>query len=108
MVKSENTNSWEYFFTYLVTIIPEILEEETIFISDKDKGIALADHVLSDNILWIIYAYYLKDNFTTKFSHTLKPLFWSIIWANLKAWFTRLIEDLWKVNIEAVTYLLEA
>ena len=75
MVKSENTNSWEYFFKYLVATIPEILEEETIFILDRDKGMALADHVLGDNILRTIYAYHLKDNFTTKFSRTLKPLF---------------------------------
>ena len=56
-------------------VIPEILEEPTVFISDRDKGIAVADDELGDRVLRAVCAQHLKENFTTKYSRTLKPLF---------------------------------
>jgi hypothetical protein len=75
VVESENEDSWRYFFKHLIRVIPEIEEEATIFISDRDKGLGAADNELRDGIIRAVYAYYLMDNFTTKFSRTLKPLF---------------------------------
>jgi len=75
VVKSENEDSWRYFFKHLIRAIPEIEEEATIFISDRDKGLGAADNELGDGIIRAVCAYYLMDNFTTKFSRTLKPLF---------------------------------
>jgi hypothetical protein len=43
VVESENEDSWRYFFKNLVRAIPEILEEATVFISDRDKGLGAAD-----------------------------------------------------------------
>jgi len=75
VVESKNEDSWRYFFQHLVLAIPEILEEDTVFISDRDKGLSTADVELGDHILRAICAEHLKENFTTKFSWTLKPLF---------------------------------
>ena len=74
-MESENEDSWHYFFKHLIYIIPEIEEEAIIFILDRDKGLGAADNELRDKIIRAVYAYYLIDNFTTKFSHILKPLF---------------------------------
>ena len=86
-------------------MIPEILEEATIFISDYNKGLGAANNKLRDSIIQANCAYHLMDNFTTKFSRTLKPLFWKIIRANLKARFKSLIDKLCEINSAAVLYL---
>ena len=74
-MESENEESWYYFFKHLVRAIPEIKEEATVFISDHNKSLGAADDELGDRIIRAVCAYYLIDNFTTKFSCTLKPLF---------------------------------
>ena len=65
-------------------MIPEIKEKETVFISDRNKGLSTADDKLGDRIIRAVYTYYLIDNFATKFSYILKPLFWSIMRTNSK------------------------
>jgi hypothetical protein len=75
VVKSENEDSWRYFFKYFVCVILEIEEEAIVFILDCDKGFSAADDELGDGIIKAVCAYYLIDNFTTKFSRTLKLLF---------------------------------
>jgi hypothetical protein len=98
VVESKNENSWRYFFKHLIRAIPEIKEEETMFISDRNKGLSATDDKLGDKVIRAVCAYYLMDNFTTKFSRTLKPLFWRICRANLKARFESLIDKLRKIN----------
>jgi hypothetical protein len=75
VIKSKNKDFWRYFFKYLVVIILKIAEEKTVFISDYNKGLKAADNKLKDRIIKAICAYYLIDNFTTKFFYILKPLF---------------------------------
>lgn len=108
MVESENKDSWRYFFKNLVRAIPEIEEEATVFISDRDKGLLAADGEFGGEIIRAIYAYHLIDNFTTKYSRTLKPLFWSICYANSITRFDGLIKELRALNPEAATYQLSA
>ena len=108
VVESENEDSWRYFFKHLIRAIPEIEEKETVFISDRDKGLGAADDELGDRIIRAVCAYHLMDNFATKFSRTLKPLFWSIARANSKARFETLIDELREVNSAAALYLLTA
>ena len=98
IVKSENEDSWRYFFKHLIRAIPEIEEEATVLISDRDKGLEAADDELGDRIIRAICVYYLMDNFTTRYSRTLKPLFWRIYQANSKVRFDFLIDKLRKVN----------
>jgi hypothetical protein len=76
VVESENEESWRYFFKHLAEAIPEIADELCILISDRDKGIAATEEELGQYIVRAVCCYHLKDNFTTKFSRTLKPLFW--------------------------------
>jgi hypothetical protein len=79
-----------------------------VFISDRDKGLKAADDELRDKIIRAICAYHLINNFTTKFSRTLKPLFWRICRVNSKAKFKALINKLREINSLAAQYLLDA
>jgi hypothetical protein len=101
VVESENEDSWRYFYCHLVKAIPEIWGEDTVFISDRDKGPAAADIDLGDRIHRAICAQHLKDSFTTKFSRILKPLFWQILRANTVARFDGLMAKLKEPNIKA-------
>jgi len=51
VVESGNKELWQYFFRHLVEAIPELLEEETVFVSDCDKGLRAVDNKLGENIL---------------------------------------------------------
>jgi hypothetical protein len=51
IIESENEDSWRYFFNHLVRAIPEIEEEATMFISDRDKDLGAADDELGDRII---------------------------------------------------------
>jgi len=75
IVESKNEDSWQYFFTNLIRAILEIEEEATIFISNRDKGLAAIEGKLGKGIIRAICAYHLIDNFIVKYSYTLKPLF---------------------------------
>jgi hypothetical protein len=78
-----------------------------VFISDRDKGLRAVDDELGENILRAVCVQHLKDNFTTRFSCTLKPLFWRIVRVNSVARFDSVIEELQKVNPLAAQYLLD-
>jgi hypothetical protein len=105
VVESENEGSWWYFFKHLTKAILEIADELCILISDRDKWIAAAEE-LGQYILRAVCCHHLKDNFTTKFSRTLKPLFWSIVNANSVSRFDALILKLREANNDAADYLL--
>ncbi len=51
IVESENEDSWRYFFRHLVLAIPEVAKEETMFISDQDKGLVAADEELGKKMI---------------------------------------------------------
>jgi hypothetical protein len=106
VVESENEESWHYFFKHLAEAIPEIMDELCILISDRDKGIAAAEEELGQYIIWAVCCHHLKDNFTIKFSRTLKPLFWSIVNTNSISRFDALILKLCEANNNAADYLL--
>lgn len=91
-VESENEDSWRYFFGHLATAISEIVEEATVLVSDRNKRIAAAEPKLGDEIIRAVCCRHLKENFTSKFSRTLEPLFWQIARANTKAIFDGLIK----------------
>jgi hypothetical protein len=78
-----------------------------MFILDRDKGLGAADDKLGDRVIRAICTYYLIDNFTTRYSRTLKPLFWRICRANSKVRFDSLIDELQEINEHAAQYLLD-
>jgi hypothetical protein len=69
-----------------------------VIISDRDKGLGAADDELRDKVIKAACAYHLIDNFTTKFSRMLKPLFWRICRANSKVRFESLIDEVFHCN----------
>jgi hypothetical protein len=106
VVESENEDSWRYFFKHLAKAIPEIVEETCVLISDRDKGIAAAEDELGDHIIRAVCCQHLKENFTSKFSRTLKPLFWEIARAPTVQKFDAAIEKLRAANNDAANYLI--
>jgi hypothetical protein len=79
-----------------------------VFISDRNKGFKAADNELKDYVIKAICAYCLINNFMTRYSRTLKPLFWRICCANLKARFEFLINKLQEINNLAAQYLFNS
>ena len=65
-----------------------------MFINNYNKGLSTADNKLKDQIIKTVCAYYLINNFIIKYFYILKPLFWRICCANLKARFESLIDEL--------------
>lgn len=63
IVESENEESWRYFFRHLAASIPDLVEEPTVLISDRDKGIAAAEDELGSEILRAVCAQHLKEKF---------------------------------------------
>jgi len=61
LVDSENTDSWTWFLERLKRVIPQVLE--ATFISDRDKGLMAADHVLGNGINLLICCFHLHQNF---------------------------------------------
>lgn len=106
VVESENEDSWRYFFKHLVEAILEISEETCVLISDRDKGIAAAEDELGDRIVRAVCCQHFKENFTTKFSRTLKPLFWKIANTTTVLKFDACITELRAVNNKAADYLI--
>jgi transposase-like protein len=56
IIKSENENSWNYFFRHLAAVTPDIMDKTTVLVSDRNKGIAAADPELGPEILRVVCA----------------------------------------------------
>lgn len=61
ITESESTESWEWFNTLLRQCIPEI-ENGTMVISDRDKGLLNADHALGPHIFRAFCCVHIKRN----------------------------------------------
>jgi hypothetical protein len=55
VVESKNKELWQYFFRHLIEVILELLEEEVVFLSNRDKGLRAVDNELGENILRAVY-----------------------------------------------------
>jgi len=78
IVESENRDSWRYFVIRLLAVLPILSEPPTTFMSDCNKGLMDAEVLLPRCICRAYCCFHLKENFTTKFSHTLAVIFWQI------------------------------
>lgn len=107
VVEAENNSSWEYFYLHLRTSIPEIDIEATTIISDRDKGLLLADRVLPATVTRAYCCQYLKENFITKFGRALEVLFWKTARAKDIDSFELAIQEIQMAKPTAKTYLRE-
>jgi MULE transposase domain len=74
VVESENENSWRYFLKLLKEAIPEVAQG--VFISDRDKGLLVADAELGLEVFRAYCCKHLDANFREVGGAALSPLFW--------------------------------
>lgn len=107
VVEAESNDSWEYFYLHLRTSTPEIDSEATTIISDRDKGLLLADRVLPPTVTRAYCCQHLKENFTTKFGRALESLFWKIARAKDIDSFELVMQEIQTAKPAAEAYLQE-
>lgn len=101
VVESENTDSWTWFLERLKRAIPQVLE--ATFISDRDKGLMAADHVLGKGINRLICCFHLHQNF--KRFRNVEHLFWPIAKAKSEEDFYTRMHQLQQISQDAANYL---
>jgi transposase-like protein len=108
VVESENRDSWEWFFRHLRHAIPSISLEACTLISDRDKGLLLAEPILGPLMVVAHCCHHIKENFTEKFGRGLAPLFWAIAHARTEAQYVAAMQKLQETKEAAATYLKQA
>ena len=108
VVESENRDSWEWFFRHLGLAIPGTLREACTLISDRDKGLLLAEPILGPLMAVAHCCHHLKENFTDKFGRSLAPLFWAIARARTEGQYNTAMQKLRETKAAAATYLENA
>jgi hypothetical protein len=88
--------------------LPSLAEESAVVISDRDKGLKEAEHLLGPLVKRAYCCHHLKGNFTDKFGRALAPLFWRIARARSKAAYDVAFEELYNIKPEAAAYLAAA
>ena len=78
IVERENRDSWHYFVMHWLAALPILSERHTTFIGDRGKGLIDAEALLPLCICRAYCCFYPKENFTTKFSHSVADIFWQI------------------------------
>ena len=101
VVESENTDSWTWFLERLKQAIPQVLE--ATFISDRDKGLMAADHVLGNGINRLICCFHLYQNF--KRFLNVEHLFWPIAKAKSEEDFHTRMNQFQQISPDAANYL---
>jgi transposase-like protein len=108
IVESENRDSWEWFFRHLRRAIPSISQDACTLISDRDKGLLLAEPILGPLVTAAHCCHHLKENFTEKFSRGLAPLFWAIARARTEEQYIAMLQKLRERKEAAAKYLENA
>jgi len=105
IVESENRDSWRYFVIHLLAVLPILSERPTTFMSDRNKGLMDAEAVLLLCICRAYCCFHLRENFTTKFSHTLAVIFWQIARSPTAYLYNYHMNTLHQFNSTAAAYL---
>jgi hypothetical protein len=79
--------------------------EDHIFISDREKGIAIAVEQCFPQALHLHCCQHIADNLQQRFGNKVRPLFWAIAYTKSRATFAEKMELLWVENKDAHAYL---
>ncbi|CAG8528783.1 22275_t:CDS:2 [Gigaspora margarita] len=103
----ENSNNWTWFCEYLYKAFPLLNTNETVIISDREKGISDAIQTKLPNAFHAHCVWHIEKNINTKFKTKLV----SKIWAAAKALhvkdFDDTMEEISDTHAEATVYLNE-
>jgi hypothetical protein len=108
VVESENRESWEWFFQHLRRAIPAVSLEECTLISDRDKGLLVAERMLGPTVIAAHCCYHLRENFTEKFGRALASHFWAVARAQIDVAYFAALEKLREVKLATTEYLENA
>ncbi len=108
VAESENADSWEWFLNHLKWSLLELVSEPSTLVSDRDKGLLVAERTLSPQVAIAHCCRHLSENFSERFGRGLLPLFWKIARATTVAQFDGHLEELRALKPEASAYLCGA
>ena len=94
IIELENSPAQEQFLQHLCQLIPSLAGEKATIVSNRDKGLAKAQRVLSLFIATAYCCYYLKGNFTKCFSQALAPNFQIVARVKTQATFNSALNKL--------------
>lgn len=108
VAESENADSWEWFLNHLKWSLLELVSKPSTLVSNRDKGLLIAERTLSLQVAIAYCCRHLSENFSERFGRGLLPLFWKIARATTVAQFNGLLEELRALKPKATTYLCSA
>ena len=105
LVPIEDEYWWTWFFEQLYIALPNTRREGQIFMSDREKGIALALEEVYPLAFHGYCCQHIADNIQTKFGNACRPLFWACARAKNKVKFNKALKALYKQDSEAGDYV---
>ena len=106
IVAIENVANWMWFLENLLSSVPEINENDSAFVSDRQKGLLDAISTLFSTRKNIFCARHIFTNMASKFSMTqMKGLFWEIVDAFSFQHYSEVLERIRRINNSAANYL---
>ncbi|CAG8801595.1 8147_t:CDS:2, partial [Dentiscutata erythropus] len=103
----ENSNNWMWFCENLHTALPIINTNETVIISDREKGISDAVQAKLSNAFHAHCVWHIEKNVNTKFRTKLGGKIWAAAKALNAEDFDNIMEEISSLHIEAANYLRE-
>jgi hypothetical protein len=105
LVPIENEYWWTWFFEHLQGSCPVTLDENYIFISDREKGLSPAIEKVYPIAFHAYCCQHIADNIQTQFGIKCRSPFWAYARAKSKVAFDKALADLYKVNEKAGEYV---
>lgn len=105
LVPIENEIWWTWFLRYLKHSIPALSAECHIFISDREKGMAISVPAVFDQSIHLHCCQHIADNLQQRYGNKVRPLFWRVCRAKTKELFHETMEELKAQSIPAFDYL---
>jgi transposase-like protein len=75
LVPIENKIWWTWFLRYLKHSIPALSAECHIFISDREKGMAISVPAVFDQLIHLHCCQHIADNLQQRYGNKVRPLF---------------------------------
>jgi transposase-like protein len=105
LVPTENEVWWKWFCVYLRTAFPSFSDDQYVYISDRDKGIAAAVCEVFPLATASHCCQHISDNLCTMFGNKCTPLFWCIARAKTKERFQEAMKALGEHKEAAAEYI---
>ena len=108
VVPTEDYENWRYFLDCLKSAIPALDSPETIFMSDRDKGISKAVSEIFSSAIPAKCVWHLERNVNARFKSKFEGRIWRAAKALTVETFHEAMEYISAANIEAYNYLMDA